>query len=79
MSDVMPPGSAAEALGMLRSALGYLATVDATQLAAETQAQCLRAMEQVTAIGTAAHASFLDAFTAARGYCDDGRTARGPG
>ena len=42
MSQAASPGSAAEALGMLRSAMGYLAAADATALAAETQAQNVR-------------------------------------
>ena len=37
---VPPPASAAQALGMLRSAMGYLAAADATAMAAETQARC---------------------------------------
>ena len=44
---------------MLRSAMGYLAAADATAMAAETQAQCLQALEQVNSIGTAARASIL--------------------
>jgi hypothetical protein len=39
MSDAAPPASAREALGMLRSAMGYLAAADATAMAAETQAR----------------------------------------
>jgi hypothetical protein len=46
---------------MLRSALGYLAAADATAMSAETQAQCLRALEQLHAIETAARASVLAA------------------
>jgi hypothetical protein len=65
------PASAGEALGMLASALGYLATADATQMGAEVQAQCLKGLEQATAVGTAARASILGAFTAGKGYCDD--------
>ena len=61
----------AQALGMLRSALGYLAAADATAMAAETQALCLQALEQATAIGTAARASILAAFTSGKGYCAD--------
>src|SRR6266704_3053990 len=34
MSQPVPPGSAAEALGMLRSAMGYLSAADATTMAA---------------------------------------------
>ena len=50
---------------MLRSALGYLAAADATAMAAETQAQCLRALEQLHAIETAARASVLGALASA--------------
>ena len=56
---------------MLRSAMSYLAAADATALAAETQAQCLRALEQLDAIETAARASMLAAFTAGQGYSAD--------
>ena len=42
MSGVTSPSSVKEALGMLRSAMGYLAAADATAMAAETQAQCLQ-------------------------------------
>jgi hypothetical protein len=51
---------------MLRSAMGYLAAADATAMAAETQAQCLRALEQLHAIETAARASVLGALAASR-------------
>ena len=57
---------------MLRSAMGYLSAADATAMAAETQARCLQVLEQVTAMGTAARASILGAFTSAQGYCADG-------
>jgi hypothetical protein len=46
MSAAVSPVSAAEALGMLRSAMGYLSAADATAMAAETQAQCLLASDQ---------------------------------
>jgi hypothetical protein len=68
---VAAPGSAGEALGMLASALGYLASADATQMGAEVQARCLKSLEQATAVGTVARASILGAFTAGKGYCDD--------
>ncbi len=71
MSTVVPPGSAAEALGMLRSAMGYLSAADATAMAAEEQAGCLQALEQATAMGTAARASILAAFTSGQGYAAD--------
>ena len=63
--------SADEALDMVRAALGYLAAADATRLGAAAQARCLKAFEQADAIGTAARASFLAAFTAGQGYSDD--------
>src|ERR1700722_8870930 len=56
---------------MLRSAMGYLSAADATAMAAETQARCLQALEQVTAMGTAARTSILAAFTSGQGYCAD--------
>jgi len=71
MSTVVSPASAQEALGMLRSAMGYLAAADATAMAAEEQAGYLRGLEQVAAIGTAARTSILGAFTAGQGYSAD--------
>jgi hypothetical protein len=63
--------SVGEAIEMARAALGYLAAADAAQLAAETQAACLRGLEQTDAIATAARASFLSAFTTGKGYSTD--------
>ena len=63
--------SVGEAMDMARAALGYLAAVDATQLAAETQAECLRTLERTDAISTAVRASFLSAFTVGKGYSAD--------
>ena len=71
MSTVPPPASVAQALGMLRSAMGYLSAADATAMAAETQAQCLQALEQINSMGTAARASLLAAFTSGQGYTAD--------
>src|SRR5271157_1393156 len=71
MSQAVPPGSAKEALGMLKAAMGYLAAADATAMAAETQALCLQALEQATAMGTAARTAILGAFTSGQGYCAD--------
>jgi len=63
--------SAKEAAEMVRAGLGYLAAVDAAQLAAAEQAECLQIMEQADAIGIAARAFFLSAFTAGQGYSAD--------
>jgi Domain of unknown function (DUF222) len=77
MEEVTQVGSApafasvGEAIDMARAALGYLAAADAAQLAAETQAECLRGLERTDAIATAARASFLSAFTAGKGYSAD--------
>ena len=53
---------------MVRAGLGYLAAADATAMAAETQAQCLRMLEQAHSMGTAARTSVLAAFTSGQGY-----------
>jgi hypothetical protein len=65
------PASASEAMDMVQAGLSYLAAADAAQLADETQAQILRGLERADAIGTAARASFLSAFTAGKGYSAD--------
>ncbi len=71
MSAAPAFASVDEAMDMARAALGYLAAVDATQLAVETQAECLRGLERTDAISTAARASFLSAFTMGKGYSAD--------
>ena len=63
--------SVGEAMEWSRAALGYLAAADATALAAETQAECLRELERAEAVLTAARASVLAAFTAGQGYAAD--------
>jgi hypothetical protein len=67
-----PPASTGEALGMLTSAMRYLAAAQATQMPTEVQARCLMTLERADAMGTAARASILAAFTASRGCCEDG-------
>ena len=71
MSAVPAFASASEAMDMVHAGLGYLATADATAMAAETQARCLRMLEQADAMGTAARAAILGAFTSGQGYCAD--------
>jgi len=63
--------SVGEAMDMALAALSFLAAADATQLAAETQAECLRGLERTDAISTAVRASFLSVFTVAKGYSAD--------
>jgi hypothetical protein len=65
------PASAREALDMVRAGLGYLAAADAAQLPAATQAECLRELEQVGAVLTAARAFVQAGFTAGQGYSGD--------
>ena len=70
-APALAPASASEAIEMMHAGLGWLAAADAAQLGAGTQARCLRALEQAAAVGTAARASVLAAFTAGQGYCAD--------
>jgi hypothetical protein len=62
---------ATEAAQMVHAGLGFLATADATQLGTDVQARCLQMLEQADAMGTAARASILAAFTAGQGYSAD--------
>jgi hypothetical protein len=73
----MIPASAAEALGMLRSAVGFLADADAAQMPAAALAECLRGLEGADAVGAVARGRFLQAFDARDGSLADGqRTTR---
>jgi len=63
--------SASEALAIARAALGYLADADPAGLTAEEQAGCLRDLEQVASVTTAARCSVLGAFTTGKGYSAD--------
>src|SRR5262250_2280882 len=71
MGTVTVPASADEAMAMVHAGLGYLAAADATAMAAGEQARLLRGLEQGDAIGTAARAAVLGAFTAGQGYAAD--------
>jgi hypothetical protein len=71
MSAAPTFASATEAMEVVRAGLGYLATVDATAMAAETQARCLQMLEQANSMGTAARTSILAAFTSGQGYSAD--------
>jgi hypothetical protein len=71
MSAVPAFASASEAMDMVHAGLRYLAIADATAMAADTQARCLRMLEQADAMGTAARAAILGAFTSGQGYCAD--------
>jgi hypothetical protein len=71
LSTIPSPASTADALGMVRAGLKFLATSDATQMTTAEQAQCLQDLERLHAVHTVAQALILGAFTAARGYCED--------
>jgi hypothetical protein len=71
VSAIPPPVSTSEALGMLRAAMGFLNAADAAQMMTGEQARCLRVLEQVSAMGTAARTSILAAFTCGQGYSAD--------
>ena len=71
--------SVGEAIEMARAALGYLAAADAAQLAAETQAACLRGLEQTDAVAAAARRRSCPRSPPARGTPRTRITARGRG
>jgi hypothetical protein len=71
VSTATAPASAREALDMVRAGLGYLAAADPTALDTQTQADCLRELEQDDAVLTAARAWCLTAFTSGQGYSAD--------
>src|SRR5580692_6607712 len=71
------PATAAEALGMLESALGFLAAEDAADLSGQAAADRLRALERHDAIEAAIRARLLQVFDAQDGHLADGqRTTR---
>jgi Domain of unknown function (DUF222) len=77
MGSATGPASAAEALGMLESAVGYLADADWVQAPAGAAAECLRGLERADAVRTAARARMLAAFDTKDGHVADGqRTTR---
>ena len=70
-APALAPASASEAMEMVHAGLGWLAAADAAALGAQTQARCLRMLEQASSMTTAARAVVLAAFTAGRGYSAD--------
>ena len=71
MTTVPAPASADEALADAACWMSYLAAADPAALAAQTQADCLQALEQLDAVETATPAWILGAFTASQGYSAD--------
>src|SRR5579863_6304136 len=71
------PGSVAEALALLDSALDHLNAADVASLPAQVQAEALRALGRAEAKHTAARSRVLGAFAGQGGFEDDGHgTAR---
>ncbi|HYB15508.1 MAG TPA: hypothetical protein VEF71_08555, partial [Streptosporangiaceae bacterium] len=71
------PGNAGEALGMLESAMGFLADLDAADMPAEALGECLRGLERADAVQAAARGRMLAAFDTKDGHLGDGqRTTR---
>jgi Domain of unknown function (DUF222) len=71
VNTVTPSADAEQALAMVRAGLSYLAAADATQMAAQVQAQCLHGLEQATAPECAAVLNtVLDALSAPQGAAD---------
>ena len=73
LDTVTVPASAAEALRMLESAIGFLADADAAGMPAEALAEILRGLERADAIEATARGRFLEAFDAQDGHLADGR------
>jgi hypothetical protein len=67
------PVSVAEAVQTAAAALSWLAAADLASVPVSVQADCLRELEQVASIHTAARAAVLSAFDAASGFEDDGQ------
>ena len=70
MDDTPAFASTREALGMFRAVMGYF-RADAAGMAAEAQAECLLALEEMDAVRTATRATVLAAFTAGQGHAAD--------
>ncbi|HEX6931767.1 MAG TPA: DUF222 domain-containing protein, partial [Streptosporangiaceae bacterium] len=71
--SVAGPSSAGEALRMAVAGLSWLAGADAASLPVTVQANALRELERLQSMHAAARAKVLAAFTAQRGYEDDGQ------
>jgi hypothetical protein len=67
------PQSADEALAMAMAGFGWLAGADMAGMPAAVRAGCLRELERVRSVQTAAHAAVLSAFDYDGCYTDDGQ------
>ena len=69
---VAAAGSVREALDMITAGFAWLAGAEVASVPVVVQAECLRELERVRSVQTAAHAAVLGAFDAGLGYEDDG-------
>jgi hypothetical protein len=77
MCTTAVPATAAQALAMLESALGFLAADDVAGLPAQAAADRLRILERADAVEAAVRARLLHVFDAQDGHLADGhRTTR---
>ena len=77
MCTLTVPGSAGEALGMLESAMGFLAGVDPASLPGAELARGLQVLERTDAVEAAVRGRLLEVFDSQDGHVADGqRTAR---
>src|ERR1022692_1259591 len=67
------PVSAADAVAMAQAGLAFLANANMGSVPAAVQAECLRGLERIESLHTAARAGTLAAFMAGGGYQDDGQ------
>ncbi len=67
-----PPATAAQAVAMAQAGLSWLAKADAKTLSSGEQAGCLRGLERVQSMHTAARSRVMSAFDAADGHENDG-------
>ncbi|HEX6521628.1 MAG TPA: DUF222 domain-containing protein [Streptosporangiaceae bacterium] len=77
MDAVSVPGNASDALGMLESAVGYLAAADYAEMPSAALGAVLLALECADAAGTVARGRALTAFDARDGHEDDGQKTAG--
>src|SRR5450755_926467 len=71
------PVSAADAVAMAQAALAYLANANMASVPAAAQADCLRGLERIESLHTAARAGVLAAFMASGGHEGDGQGSAG--
>jgi hypothetical protein len=71
------PATAADAVAMAHAGLAYLANANMASVPAAAQAECLRGLERVESLHTAARAGTLAAFMAGGGHEDDGQGSAG--